>query len=368
MPKKRYARDLLTQVLKNREESERRWLPLKETDIGDEPLAHILSDLVVSWPPRDLRFDTAYSVSHEITSVDSEYMELLARGMEVRVTKKDLATNTVEFAVDFQSNLDEYEQYNEVAKTHNKRWSDVGCPKDAFDPVKGTVKTIQDTYVDPVIPDSKHQPIPKSLYEGVSNGKLSKARPGMQRKTYVRLTYHVEVKRQEPISTYTLTVTARNNKSQVLLHYSDFSADLAALVRGSVQRLWGNTSLYGNKGPLLDGISMLLQGKKIHLSNGKLPGPVKSTVEPQKVALVAEKAGTGVGFAVFGYIIPGLSFVSLIILVVYCLIEAYLEGKTMSGTFFGGLVVSLLVVFVSLKIGGHLQAHAASLDQTERII
>lgn len=368
MPAKRYARELLTKIINDREESARRWTPLKAQDLDGEPLVHVLSDLVTSWPPRDIRLDPVYKVSHPVESIDSEHMEMIARGMEVRVTRKNLQTNTLSLAVDFQSNLDEYEAYNEKVRTHNERWENQGRPEDVFNPVTGDLLPLKDTYVDPAIPTSKHDPIPQSFFENKSSGTIANNKPTPKRNTYVKLTYKISLNDD----TFTLEYAAKNTKNHILLHNTITGNDLNALVRSSIQQLWGNTEFYGNKGPLLNGISMLLKGKKKHLNNTPRPewlkGHTKPAVTLDEVTVSINKTGSNIGHVIFGYIIPIIAGISIISIIINTLIGAYLDGKSMSGYFFGGLLIISIIAYVSLKIGGACLDKAAAAEQEEALL
>lgn len=349
MPKKRLGRDVLTQALKNLDDSDKRWTPLKKEDIKDEPLAHVIADLVSIWPPKDIRLESHWRTTHDMNPTDSEYMEMMAHSMEIRVIKRNLQDNEVTFAVDFQSNLKEYEDYNEAVYSHNKNWEDQGCPEDVFDPKTGEIKTINDTYVDPVLPVSKHHPISKSLFESKSNGKLAKAKPTLKRKTLVKLYYQANIKGD----TFTLKIAAKDMKNTILYHKIFTGDDIAMLIRSSIQSLWGHPTIYNNEGPFLNGISMLIQGKKLKYCEGTPWISGHTPVIPKGTPSDITRISFRTGHILTAYVIPFLTIPAIIWLSIYCLLEAYGDNaRTMSPLFFSGIGLILVTGYISLKLGG----------------
>lgn len=373
MPQQRFTRDIYTQILKRRTESERRWTSLLAKDIGDTPLVHVLSDLITSWPPQDLRLDPHYSSTHEVENYADEYLEMLARSMEVRVSQKDLSDNSLICDVYIQSNYDEYDQYNQAAISHNKRWDEQGRPTDAFDPKTGEVSRIKDTYVDLAIPDSKHQPIIDTFFDGVSDGPLSQSRPEMKRKICVRLYYKISLMND----LFTIEYGVKDAKDHVLFWAKYIGRDLSSLVRMIIQQTWGNTKVYGDRGKFLDGIPQLFKGQKLYLCEGVprpswLKGSIKSPVSLESVALKTEEAGVNVGHVIFGYVIPFCSIPAIIILIFSCLMEAdpYGSGSGTApwSTFFIGMGVILTVCFLSIKIGGMLLEKSSEVKEAHTFV
>lgn len=370
MPRKRYARDMLSQVLQKRAESKRRWQPLTAEDLKDEHPLHALTDLVTSWAPRDIRLDSLYQQSHNVDATDDEHMTLMSESMEVRVHHKDLTDNILVCAVEIQSNKDMYDRYNEAVEAHNQKWMDAGCPTTVVNPATGEISEIEDTYVDPVLPSSKHNQVPESLYESASHGKLAKARPTMKRKVLVYLHYKLIIIEDE---VYVVEYAVKTPQDKILLWGVERGLDLADIIRRTVQQIWGHTSLHGDRGPFLDGITMLMQGKKLALCKGYrhlswVHGTVAPQVDSERVGSAAEKHLAKVGHIVLGYLIPMGSFLGIIWLLLHCLLGAYGdEPRDMTVTFFGTLLGLVAVSYVSLKLGGMCMDHHERLRNQQRL-
>jgi len=238
------------------EARKKRDLPCLVSSIGRKQTLGMLESLLKLWPLRDLRYNNEDMPGYE--STDTAIMIDLAKGMEFRTLKRDLVTGVLDTAIELQSNLGEFERYNLYVADHNSAWFREGCPETTFDPVHGEVRKIRDQFVDPAVISSSFNPQPDSVYEK-KVGKIAKARPEMKRSAYIRVTYQLSHTK----TAWTLGYVAYDPAGRVIYFNEQTHPDLAYLVRRSVQELWGNPDERGKSGAYLEGIAMLIQGKKV---------------------------------------------------------------------------------------------------------
>ena len=275
--------------------------------LGDRHPVQVLSEMVLSWPPQDLRMDSDYSMSHEVKDTSCRFLLDVAKGMEIEVSRKDLSKNILHLDVDFHCNMSEFERYNLVVEDHNDEWEGLGEPKDIFDPVHGAILPVLDQWVAPAEPTSRYAKPIGTAFED-THGPLSKARPKEKRSIYATLKYKVVVNESQ----FTLEYVAYDRDGLVLYYNKTTGKDLSKLVRQSVQELWGNPSIYGNTGPLLEGIPMLLQGKKVSIcqTGNKRPSIFGSasckTVNVRLVASKIDVASRKTVVAFLGKIVPSI--------------------------------------------------------------
>jgi hypothetical protein len=213
----------------------------------------VLERLVKMWPTHDIRY-SGYGTS------DTDLMKDMVKSAEVRTTRKDITLGILELTVEMVKNLDEVERYNAAISRHNKEWKEQGSPTEIFDPVHGDKFEVKDQYVDPVMMQSKHYNLPKSAYSDVSSGKLAQARPNLIRKSHIRVKYQMCIISEVQ---FVLSYAAYDYDDKIIYYNEITHHDLAYMVRRSVQEIWGNPGVYDNFGPLLDGVSMLINGKKL---------------------------------------------------------------------------------------------------------
>ncbi len=230
-----------------------RLTPVTAADVEGKNLTHVLADMVKTWPLRDLRLNPDINGS----STDEQYLEDVARGLKLKVARKNLETNTVEFRVLALANLDEYERYNLATQAYNTRHADLGEPAIAFDPVTGDTKATTG-YISPAIIPNEHDHVPS---EDVSVHPKPKAR----HTTILHLTYRVVLAGDR----FKLEYAVEDMKGKVVYYNTLAGTNLTALIRQSVQELWGNPKIYGMDGPLYEGIPMLIQGRKLAYAKRK---------------------------------------------------------------------------------------------------
>jgi hypothetical protein len=255
---RRYLRDLCDLYEKRTASHKERERPILVADIGSKQPLTILETLLAQWPMHDLRYNNRELCGYD--STDSQLTKDLARGMETKILQKNFETNIIEIAVEFQNNLAAFERYNLVVDQHNEQWHRAGCPDKVFDPIHGETRRIKDQHVDEAVITSSRYPQPKSVYSK-AEGPLAKARPKMERAPYVLVRYQIKVQRDG----FCLGYAAYDSMDRVLYYNKVSHQNLAYLVRRSIQELWGNPNVAGKRGDFLEGIPMLIQGKKLSI-------------------------------------------------------------------------------------------------------
>jgi hypothetical protein len=315
--KKRFVRDYSEILAEEERIKELREKPVSvESILNKQPLT-VLEELVKMWPTHDVRYQ-GYSS-------DEDLMIDMIKGAETRTTRKDLTKGILEITVEMVKNLDEIERYNAAIGQHNREWEEQGCPEEIFDPVHGDVHKVKDQYVDPVMMQSKHYSLPKSAYSGVSSGKLANARPNIARKSHTLVRYQMSI----IDDTFVLGYAAYDYEGEIIYYNEITHKNLAYLVRRSVQEMWGNPIAHSEFDELLEGVSMLINGKKLAIckKDNKLPeflahenSHLKSTrairkIEDEEVQSVIASNVTGFYFPLFfiiGFVVCALwSFMNM---------------------------------------------------------
>jgi hypothetical protein len=338
MPKRRYYRDAreLQQELDAARAIRNTPCPVSSLD-NQQPL-QVLERLVKAWPPQDIRYENS-----DYESTDNELMKDLVTGLDIQITRRDLSTKTLEYVVQLQDNLAEYERYNAAVTQHNNAWYEQGAPKTVIDPVTGDTHRVLDQYVDRAAIQSSYYPQPKSVYD-IAEGPLAKARPSMKRAAYLRVVYQLQVNRID----YKLEYVAYDSKNRIIYYNAVEGPDLAYLVRRSVQEIWGNPVEKGMKGPWLEGIAMLIQGKKLPQckKDNARPGSMEpdATVKASNPELaLAEVTQTAlkVSSPLLVYGLPIGLIVMIFVWSLYCL------GSNMPGVYLVGMLVLIGTLILS---------------------
>lgn len=286
---KKYFAEQYSDELEKRERiRKRREKSVSVKSILDKQPLTALEKLILMWPPHDIRFD-GYGTFEEELMVD------MIKGAEHRVIRKDIHQGILEVTVELVRNLDEIERYNAAAKKHNQEWIAMGSPSEIFDPVHGDSFAVKDQYIDPVMTKSKHYNLPDSAYSDISTGILAKKRPNIQRKSHIRVKYQMSISSDDQ---FILGYAAYDYEDRIIYYNSVKHHDLAYLVRRSVQEIWGNPLLKNDRGPLLEGVRMLINGKKINICKKDNQFPeflatedtrIKSTEKIQKLEVAQER-------------------------------------------------------------------------------
>lgn len=244
----------------NREASEKRSTPLFLRELSGENPYYTFQDMVLNWAPRDVRLEPTYTDTHFVRQMDSEFMRDVFRGISTRIIDKAPAQNRFTVGIFFQSNMAEFEKYNSIVEQHNELWEKAGKPHDTFDPVTGDIEELKDTHVQKAIAES---PFTAELKMLRLKGPLGKAAPKIERTLVLTVEFSIDV----IDNTFVVSYIARNTRHEILYFNVIQERDLAYLARRVTQELFGNHMLKGNEGPFLEGISHLIQGKKVSACN-----------------------------------------------------------------------------------------------------
>jgi len=359
----RVIKKMLQAQQRSFEKSFDRITPRRMTDIELHNPVSVLEELIMGWPPCDVRYEPSYMGAHDIEPNDSELMKDVFRGLSLKVLKRLPTEGKLVVGVFLQTNLAEFERYNEIVQRHNDEWEFNGSPQDIFDPRTGDIHEVKDKYVKEVIarsPFSEHLDL-----EDESSGKLTLARPNEKRQLYLTVTYKLEVIElagEEPY--FRLGYVATDYKDRIVYYNVLDSHDLSYLVRRATQEVYGHPFILINKGPFFDGISLLIQGKKIPLcqKHNKVPsfltsGKVKRTREVHATKNVEIGSGEGVG-VLFGILIPIVSIVYTVY-ISFVAINSYDDYKPWTvGAWMIHVSISLIVLIVAGKIGTYFKERA----------
>jgi hypothetical protein len=352
----RVLKKMLLAQQRSFEKSFDRITPRKFTDIELQNPLSVLEELVIGWPPCDVRYEPSYARTHEIEPNDSELMKDVYRGLSLKVLHKMPTDGKLIVGVFLQSNLAEFERYNEAVQKHNEEWEKNGSPEDVFDPRTGDIHTVKDKSVRKALAKSSF--LEHLDLEDESDGNLSKARPKEKRHLYLTVSYKletIEIAGEDPY--FRLGYIVTDYKDRIVYYNELESLDLSYLVRRATQEIYGHPFILTNKGPFFDGISLLIQGKKIPLCQkyNKVPllaaeSKVKKTREVHAVKNVEIGTGEGIGI-LFGILIPIAAIVyavgiSLVAVNSYNDYRPWTVGMWMAHVF-----VALFIFFIAGKVG-----------------
>lgn len=253
--KKSFVRDY-TKILNNRQEMEEdREKPVLVGSILDQQPLSVLERLIKMWPTHDIRY-------HGYGTLDDKLVIDMIKSAEIRVVKKDITQGIIEITVELVKNIDEVERYNAAVKKHNRDWVKNGSQMNVFDPVHGESFEVRDNYVDQVLLQSSHYSLPDSVYNNTSSGKLASIRPGLNRKSHLRVVYQMSITQDNK---FVLGYAAYDYENRIVYYNEVTHHNLAYLVRRSVQEIWGNPLAPKEIDNLLEGVSMLINGRKLSI-------------------------------------------------------------------------------------------------------
>lgn len=375
--KRRVIEDINEIQEQERKQYKIRTTPVTTKNIGNKNPLTTMTNLILLWPPKDLRLDKYYHRSHIIKSTDDEIMIDLTDGMHLELKSKNFKTGTAKFHLMTPANLDEFERYNLTIFNHNKKWKEMGSPEDVFDPIHGNISKIKDTYVDPAIISSRHNVYPDSINENRSYGTLAKARPDLKRVPILEIIYHLSPLKKG----WKIGYVVKNLEGQILYYNHLYHDDMTVIIRQSVQEIWGHPYIYGTTGPFLDGISLLIQGKKIAICDRENDKPpiMKSTdtVKKKNTDLVyteIEEKALRSGSTLMRYIIPLILTIALIIHISRCLIASFGSpygpeyNRDTSGEFIVGLIILVAISLLSQIIAKKIHRQSSALNIKKRFM
>ena len=366
--KRRYIRDLIDLDEEQTVSRKKRDQAFTVSSLGRQQPLQVLESLIKLWPMHDLRYEN--SDIPGCYSTDIELMQDLVSGMELRILRRDLSTGTLECSAEFQSNLAEYERYNLVVQKHNDDWEKQGRPESIFDPVHGEVHKIKEKRVDPALITSSYNPQPKSAYSKPT-GSLSKSRPTMKRTGYIRIVYKLTHGTRE----FQLSYVAYDSSDRVIYYNQQAHTDLAYLVRRSVQELWGNPLENGKDGRYLEGIPMLIQGRKLKICkrDNARPGWLTEsttfkTSNPGLLVATAHQSTLSTMDPIVRFFVPIGLVLGMIGWSLYNLTQTFTYGMDVKGPYVLGMLLLVGGLLAARKIAQHLQRKVSEIDATKRFI
>lgn len=337
--------------------------PLLTSGLGEyHPLDH-LACLVMLWPPRDIRYQ-------EYIGGDELFMVEIANGMETSLGPRKYDQGILDLFVEFQSNMDEYERFNQAAAKHNREWSQFGAPSEYIDPVTGVIIPV-DGYVNKVRARSKynyympHDP-------DARKGKLASQTPDMNRRACVLVRYKLNVVGDA----FYLGFAAYDPKGRVVYYNNLSGTDLAALVRRSTQEIWGNFKAADAGDEVLNGITMLIQGKKIpHCQkNNTVPdflGDGSAQIKTRNPELRAAEFEQGTASALEKALagpIPILIFIAMLMFTAHCIHGAIMWDQPTGGLFITGIAIFIGLLIGCRKLSQHMSRKVSEIDADKKFM
>jgi hypothetical protein len=174
---------------------------------------------------------------------------------------------------------------------------------------------------------------------------------------------------------YTLGYVAYDSANRVIYYNEVTHRDLAYLVRRSVQELWGNPLERGKRGAFLEGIPLLIQGRKLAICKKDNTKPsildnsatIKDSNPELLVATVQEK-----GFKVADILTRHWVPVGLICLMIWwnlrCITVAYGEHRECVGEYLIGMILIMTGLVVTRHLAQKAQRKASELDAAKRFM
>jgi hypothetical protein len=302
----------------------------------------ILQKFLYHWRPQDARLDESYCETHNVTQSDNPIMVHLAEGMELSIIQKLPRENSLIVGVFFPSNTAEYERYYSVLGRASAEWERNNSPEDVFDPVSGDLHE-----VDPFV--------------GVKAPKPSRA-------LYARLRLSLDIRPES----FVLSFAAWDLQDRVLFYDVLESESVSYLMRRAMHELFGNHLLRGDSGPFLEGISYLIQGKKLKLCRNHpkpswLDDSNYKTVNVDLIQYQAEATLLKTVAFVLRYLVPvGLFIYGVFVNTIHSLM---LFDKTDVGDplYIHKLIGSLAFAVISFKISQAIDRYVSVLNHKSKL-
>jgi hypothetical protein len=344
----RYQREQEEADVSNYQDSLARTKPVTLDKVKKLSPVSILEKYLLIWPPCDVRCEMSYQANHEFVFTDSTFMDDLADGMILQVMGRDPTHNAIILGVYLQSNLAAFERYNLVVEKHNDTWIKQGCPEDVFNPLTGDITEIKEKLVSYADTENPYFKRPKRLK---NNGPLERAKPNAKRNLYAQIEFRLEISK----GYFQLSFVAKDYNGQIIYYNTLAHKDIAYLTRRAIQELFGNPFIYGNKGPLLDGISLLIQGKKLQICAKEsvqpswLNGSFKSKNPALTVAHIGSVWYNVLGY-LFGILVPILIFWNGVLVTSYRAYTGFVDTMHGDHSWFLKVIGSCGLLIVSFLI------------------
>ena len=193
----------------------------------------ILQNGIRLWAPLDARLESNYMADNEVYLRCTPVERLIAEDMELSITKKIPKENSVLVGVFLPANISEILRHEQEEQEHLSLWERNGSPNIVFDPKTADIYSVP-------LPGASEPPSPKKAL-------------------YVCLRVSLDIRENDMVLCY----SAQDLKDRVLYYNTLESKDISYLFRRMMHELFGNLEVMGNSGPFLEGISHLIQGKKV---------------------------------------------------------------------------------------------------------
>ncbi len=367
---KRRERELYEQLNAGIANANERITPITKESIGRKQPLTLLASRILAWPTHDLRADLYVKNKEPDISLfkvtDTDLMIDVVEGIELKVIRKDLSLNIIEVEAYFQTNLDEFERYNLTVEHHNHEWEINGSKNNVFHPITGEMIEILDSYVDPARITSTRYPVPEHVDENMSKGPLAKARPDLNRKPVLLIKYQLKTEGED----FSLDYVAYDKNNKVVYYNSISGKDLSILVRRSVQEIWGNPFIFGDSGSVLEGISVLIQGKKIPLckemnTRPQLLGTNDDIKEVNKQLQNKEMEQASLKF--FERLLRIWVPIGTFIYFVWTSLSCLVRGNS-SVSFIMCIITCAMILFISFKLSYYMDRRISQLDAEKKFI
>lgn len=318
-------------------DSEIRHQPIPASVVSNKNLVNVLANILMSWPLRDVRLEPIYNQ----TDTDSNEIKNIANTMKLSIQSKDLSNNTLVCIVSMLSNMAEIQYYQNKANIQQSQYEEMGQPTYIINPTTGDKVSVNHNTTN--IPEKQYTPT-------------------------VKITYQISL--VEDI--FTLAYAAKNLIDNQIIYYNIVQKDdLSYLIRRSIHELWGNPTIFSDKGPFLEGIPMLISGKKYpYYKNNPQPTFLDNNVslkKPQKFKVddtIANLCGN-----LLIYVLPIIAILSIIIISIYCLsnmdaspgYDIISFPKHIQSLFFSTILIGGITSLLGPKIGILLKNKADNL-------
>lgn len=302
----------------------------------------ILQKFLHHWRPQDARLDEGYQATHTVLQSDSPAMRHLAEGMKLSIIRKLPTENSLIVGVFFPSNSAEFERYYSVFGKAETEWERHGSPEDVLDPSTGDL----------------HEVAPLS---GIEAPKPTNA-------LYARLRLSLDIQPE----TFVLSFAAWDIKDRVLFYDVLEHESVSYLMRRMMHELFGNHLLRGNSGQFLEGISYLIQGKKLKLcqSHPKPSWLVDSNYKTNNIDLVQNQTETAIFSVmafVFRYLFPIGLFIYGVFVNTYHSLMLFSETDIGDPLYVHKLVGSLAFAVISFKVSQAIDRYVSVLNHKSKL-
>lgn len=360
-----FRSDLAKATYKDHQKSFERNLPVTVKEVEKLHPTSVLKEYILKWPPRDVRYDESISSRVQSRGADSLFMRHMFEGMDLEILKVQPTENMVTVGIFFQTNLSEFERYNIATYHHNLKWIDNGMKEEVFDPVHGEIVPVTDQFVDYARADSKYISRPdRNPFGTKSSGTLSKMRPDVKRKPVLVASYKLEVIDRA----FRLGYVVKDYRGRVI-YFNEIKGDnLSDLTRRATQEIFGHPFIYADQGPFLDGIPLLIQGKKLkicrrdNIAPDWMQGPLKTS----NFSLYLSKGVKGINIfygMFFSFLLPFFLLVRGILWHPFTLMVD--KGPLY---FFSRMLLTLVAMYFSVKLGYWFKKKAFDVSLQEKFL